>query len=65
MAKTNPALFIRQVRQEVDKVTWPSRKETAVTTTMVFVMVAFAAVFFLIVDEIISLGVQGILGIGG
>lgn len=65
MAKTNPALFMRQVRQEVGKVTWPSRKETAVTTAMVFVMVALAAVFFLIVDQIISLGVQGILGIGG
>ena len=65
MAKTNPALFMRQVRQEVSKVTWPTRKETAVTTAMVFVMVTLAAIFFLIVDQIISLGVQGILGIGG
>lgn len=65
MAKTNPALFMRQVRQEVSKVTWPSRKETAITTAMVFVMVTFAAIFFLIVDQIISLGVQQILGLGG
>ena len=65
MAKTNPALFMRQVRQEVSKVTWPTRKETAVTTAMVFVMVALAAVFFLIVDQIISFGVQQILGLGG
>jgi len=65
MAKTNPALFMRQVRQEVSKVTWPTRKETAVTTAMVFVMVTLAAIFFLIVDQIISVGVQGILGIGG
>jgi preprotein translocase subunit SecE len=65
MAKTNPAVFMRQVRQEVSKVTWPSRKETAVTTAMVFVMVALAAIFFLIVDQIISLGVQQILGLGG
>ncbi len=65
MAKTNPAVFMRQVRQEVSKVTWPSRKETAVTTAMVFVMVALTAIFFLIVDQIISLGVQQILGLGG
>ena len=65
MAKTNPAVFMRQVRQEVSKVTWPSRKETAVTTAMVFVMVALAAIFFLFVDQIISLGVQQILGLGG
>ena len=65
MAKPNPAVFMRQVRQEVSKVTWPTRKETGVTTAMVFVMVALASVFFLIVDNLISLGVQYILGIGG
>jgi preprotein translocase subunit SecE len=65
MAKTNPAVFLRQVRQEVAKVTWPSRKETGVTTVMVFVMVTLAAVFFLLVDKVISLGIQGVLGIGG
>ena len=65
MAKTNPALFMRQVRQEVSKVTWPTRKETAITTAMVFVMVTLAAIFFLIVDQIISFGVQQILGLGG
>ena len=65
MAKTNPAVFMRQVRQEVSKVTWPTRKETAVTTAMVFVMVTLAAIFFLIVEQIISVGVQQILGLGG
>ena len=65
MAKPNPAVFMRQVRQEVSKVTWPTLKETGVTTAMVFVMVALASVFFLIVDKLISLGVQYILGIGG
>ncbi len=65
MAKPNPAVFMRQVRQEVSKVTWPTRKETGVTTAMVFVMVTLASVFFLIVDKLISLGVQYILGIGG
>ncbi len=65
MAKVNPALFMRQVRQEVSKVTWPTRKETAVTTAMVFVMVTLAAIFFLIIDQIISVGIQEILGFGG
>ena len=65
MAKPNPAGFMRQVRQEVAKVTWPTRKETGVTTAMVFVMVALASIFFLVVDKLISLGVQAVLGIGG
>jgi preprotein translocase subunit SecE len=65
MAKTNPAVFMRQVRQEVEKVTWPTRKETGITTTMVFIMVALAAVFFLLVDQVISKLVQLVLGIGG
>jgi len=65
MAKVSPGEFVRQVRQEVAKVTWPSRKETTVTTGMVFVMVFLAAVFFFIVDQILSLGVRAILGLGG
>ncbi len=65
MAKTNPAEYVRQVRQETSKVTWATRKETAVTTLTVFVMVVLAAVFFLGVDSIISFVVQLILGIGG
>ena len=65
MAKTNPARFMREVRQEVSKVTWPSRKETGITTAMVFVMSALAAVFFLLTDEVISYVIQLILGIGG
>ena len=64
MAKVSPLEFVRQVRQEVAKVTWPSRKETAVTTGMVFVMVTVMAVFFLFVDWLLSLGVRGILGLG-
>ncbi len=65
MAKTNPGQFVREVRQEASKVTWPSRKETGVTTAMVFVMVFLAAVFLFMVDWILSLGIQAILGIGG
>jgi preprotein translocase subunit SecE len=65
MAKTNVAQFIREVRQEVSKVTWPSRKETTVSTAMVMVMVFLAAVFFFVVDQVLSLGVRVVLGLGG
>ena len=65
MAKVNPGQFIREVRQEVSKVTWPTRKETLVSTGMVFVMVFLAAVFFFLVDQLLSFGVKQILGLGG
>jgi preprotein translocase subunit SecE len=61
MAKTNPFTFIQQVRQEAGKVTWPSRKETMISTVMVMVMVTAAAIFFLIVDTILSWGVNQVL----
>lgn len=64
MARTNPGEFVQQVRREVAKVTWPSRRETMVTTVMVFIFVAIASVFFLLVDQILSFGVKQILGIG-
>ncbi|MBO92615.1 MAG: preprotein translocase subunit SecE [Pseudomonadota bacterium] len=65
MSKVNPAQFIRQVRQEVAKVSWPSRKETGIGTIMVFMMVFLAAIFFFVVDLGLSWGVQLILGLGG
>jgi len=65
MTKTNPAQFMREVRQEASKVTWPSRKETSISTGMVFVMVILAALFFLLVDQILQFSVKMILGIGG
>jgi preprotein translocase subunit SecE len=55
---------MQQVRQEVAKVTWPTRKETLVTTAMVFVMAVVAAIFFLLVDQVLSVGVKLILGLG-
>jgi preprotein translocase subunit SecE len=64
MAKTNVAEFIQQVRQEVARVTWPSRKETMVTTAMVFVMVFIAAAFFFLVDQVFSAGVRLLFGLG-
>ena len=65
MAKTNPFDFLTQVRSEAAKVTWPTRKETMITTAMVFVMVVLASVFFLLVDMIVGWGVHTILGLGG
>tara|TARA_B100000315_G_C14482581_1_gene543603 strand:- start:893 stop:1090 length:198 start_codon:yes stop_codon:yes gene_type:complete len=64
MAKINPGQFVREVRQEVGKVTWPTRKETIVTTAMVFVMVFLLMIFFFFVDQILSWGIRMILGIG-
>ncbi|MBO6509693.1 MAG: preprotein translocase subunit SecE [Roseibium sp.] len=64
MAKTNPFKFIQEVRAETSKVTWPTRKETAVTTAMVFVMVLIASIFFLLADQLMGWGIGLILGVG-
>jgi preprotein translocase subunit SecE len=64
MAKVSPFRFLQEVRAEMAKVTWPSRRETAITTAMVFVMVAIASVFFLVADQIIRLFVTFVLGLG-
>jgi preprotein translocase subunit SecE len=60
----NPAKFVREVRAEISKVTWPTRKETLVTTALVFAMAALAAVFFFVVDQVIGLGVRALFGVG-
>ena len=59
---TNPIQFINQVRSEVSKVVWPTRREVMLTTVMVFIMAALTAVFFALVDLLIRSGLQGILG---
>jgi preprotein translocase subunit SecE len=64
MAQINPLEFVRQVRQEVGRVTWPSRKETTVTTGMVLLMVLIASVFFFTIDQVLGFGVRWLLGIG-
>ena len=63
MAKVCPFKFMQEVRAEAQKVTWPTRKETTVTTIMVFVMVAIASVFFLLADQVMRLAVSFILGV--
>ena len=64
MAKTTPFQFFQQVRQEVAKVTWPTRRETTVSTIMVFVMVFLAAVFFFVLDQVLHHIVRLIMGLG-
>ncbi|MEZ5789021.1 MAG: preprotein translocase subunit SecE [Xanthobacteraceae bacterium] len=64
MAKVSPFKFMQEVRAETEKVTWPSRRETAITTLMVFIMSALAAIFFLLADQVIRFLVTLALGIG-
>ena len=63
--RTNPVQFAQEVRQETNKVTWPSRKETGITTAMVFIFAAISAVFFLLADQVIRFVVTLVLGVGG
>ncbi len=61
---TDPLKFAREVRGEMAKVTWPSRKETMVTTGLVFALATVAAAFFFIADQIIGIGVRLLFGTG-
>jgi preprotein translocase subunit SecE len=64
MAKISPFKFLQEVRVEADKVTWPTRRETMITTIMVFVMVAVASILFTVADQVIRIAITFILGIG-
>ncbi|MFD0859176.1 preprotein translocase subunit SecE [Roseovarius aquimarinus] len=65
MARTNPLQFVQQVRAEVAKVVWPTRREVLLTTVMVFIMAALTAVFFALVDLGIRSGLEGIFTLVG
>ena len=65
MAKTNPVQFIQQVRGEVAKVVWPTRREVVLTTIMVFIMAALTATFFSLVDIVIRSGLSAVLSAFG
>ena len=60
----DPVRFLREVRAEVGKVTWPSRKETLITTGLVFALSGLAALFFFIADQVIGIGVRALFGVG-
>ncbi|NLR95784.1 preprotein translocase subunit SecE [Rhizobium sp. P38BS-XIX] len=63
-SKTNPLAFLRQVRSETSKVTWPSRRETMISTIMVLVMVVFASLFFFAADQLIGWVLSYVLNTG-
>ncbi|NYS25875.1 preprotein translocase subunit SecE [Rhodobacteraceae bacterium 2376] len=63
MARTNPLQFMQQVRAETSKVVWPTRRETLVTTVMVFALATLTAIFFFLVDLLIRTGLSGLLGL--
>ncbi len=65
MPRTSPVKFLQEVRAEGQKVTWPTRRETMITTLMVFIMTAFASIFFLISDQIMRFVVTFIIGWSG
>lgn len=65
MATTNPLQFIQQVRAEVSKVVWPTRREVVLTTVMVFIMAALTAIFFATVDILIRGGLRQVLEMFG
>jgi len=62
MANTSPGLFVRQVRQEMSKVSWPSRRETIVSVVLVFILSSLLGIYFLVVDWFLAKGVQLIFG---
>ena len=63
MSKTSPGEFIRQTKNEMKKVTWPSRQEVTVSTIFVFIMVILAALFLFVSDQVIAFVIQFILGL--
>ena len=64
MKKTGPLIFMQQVRNEVSKVTWPSRSETLITTLIVIIFSFLASIFFFLGDQLMSFGIQLVLGMG-
>ena len=65
MAKTNPTQFVRQVRQEINRITWATKRETMIASMSVFVMALIASLFFFLVDLLLSNIVQALLSFGG
>ena len=65
IAKKNPAQFVRQVRQEINRITWATKRETMIASMSVFVMALIASLFFFLVDLLLSNIVQALLSFGG
>ena len=62
--KTSPALFVRQVRQEMQKVTWPQRRDTFISSAIVIMLIFLFSLFFLLTDQIWSFSIKKIIEIG-
>jgi len=62
--KTNPAQFVRQVRQELSKVTWPEKKDTFISSAIVIVLIMLFSIFFLLTDQIWSFAIKKIIQFG-
>ena len=62
--KTSPALFVRQVRQELQKVTWPQRRDTFISSGIVILLVVAFSLFFLLTDQIWSFTIKKIIQVG-
>ncbi|MGR3723696.1 preprotein translocase subunit SecE [Abyssibius alkaniclasticus] len=62
-AMVNPMKFVQQTRAEIAKVVWPTRRETTLTTVMVFLMATVLAIFFSLIDILIRYGLEGILSL--
>ncbi|MBE6443330.1 MAG: preprotein translocase subunit SecE [Alphaproteobacteria bacterium] len=64
MAKLNPIQFFRQVKQEIKKVTWPTKKEVMQSLVMVVILVTIASTFFFFVDQILGWVVKTVFSLG-
>ena len=62
--KTSPALFVRQVRQELQKVTWPTRRDTFISSMIVILLIFLFSLFFLLSDQIWSFSIKKVIQIG-
>tara|TARA_Y100001970_G_C14120553_1_gene796034 strand:- start:1106 stop:1315 length:210 start_codon:yes stop_codon:yes gene_type:complete len=62
--KTSPALFVRQVRQELQKVTWPTRRDTFISSLIVIFLIFLFSIFFLLSDQVWSFSIKKIIEIG-
>ena len=62
--KTSPALFVRQVRQELQKVTWPTRRDTFISSIIVILLIFLFSIFFLLSDQVWSFSIKKIIEIG-
>ena len=65
MAKTNPAQFVRQLRQDINRITWATKREIMIASMSVFIMALIASLFFFLVDLLLSNIVQALLCFGG